>query len=867
MTSLRVLISRLLDFFVKGRRERRLEEEISFHLELLAEENRKRGMSEREARAAARRSFGGVEQVKEVYRDRRGVPFVENLVQDLRFAFRLLKKERGFTVAAVLALTLGIGASNAVFTIVNVMVLRGLPHDEPDRIVKVRMRSETGSLPRVSYRDVQDWDAASNAFTHIAAFKNAFMTFGAEGRAEGRYRSTYVDAGTFGLLGEAPLLGRDFLPEDDRPGAAPVVILGHRVWTTHYEADPGVLGRTIEVDGTEATIIGVMKEDFRFPDFAELWQPLARLPGLDTDARDARTLRVVARLANDAERSSAQRQLDTVAGHLRETYPETNAGLTPRIEPFIGSATDFALFPALLGAVAFVLLIACANVANLLLARSATRSREIAVRAALGGTLWRILRQLMVESLVLAFTGAILGLGFSVLTLRLFARTIEGINLPYWLQWTMDERVVVFLVLATTTSVFAFGLVPALHLSRARLSTFIKEGRASRSPRTWMGALVVAELTFTLILLAAAGFMMRSFVALYQADRVVDTQELMSLRVSLPPERYETPEARVQFYQKLEERLAIVEPIASATIASALPFAGAPMRPLTIEGQPSETRPQPRVSIVSVGAHYFTTLGVGLVQGRVFTALDGTVGHDTAIVNQRFVSLHFPNQNPIGERVRAGDDDAPWLTIVGISPTVRQQSMGELDPVLYLPSRAEPSATGVLLVRGRGPVEALVREEVLALDPSLPVYGVVSMDELVRQSRWGHSVFGILFLLFAGIALVLSAVGLYAVVAYTVAERTHEIGVRLAFGARVPDILRLFGARVAAQVALGLALGMVGALAVGKLLERLLVQTSPAEPTLLAAVAFLLVAVSAAACLYPLRRAAISNPCNALRHE
>ena len=489
MTSLRVLVSRLLDFFVKGRRERRLEEEISFHLELLAEENRKRGMSEHEARAAARRSFGGVEQVKEVYRDRRGVPFVENLVQDLRFAFRLLKKERGFTVAAVLALTLGIGASNAVFTIVNVMVLRGLPHDEPDRIVKVRMRSETGSLPRVSYRDVQDWDAASNAFTHIAAFKNAFMTFGAEGRAEGRYRSTYVDAGTFGLLGEAPLLGRDFLPEDDRPGAAPVVILGHRVWTTHYEADPGVLGRTIEVDGTEATIIGVMKEDFRFPDFAELWQPLARLPDLDTDARDARTLRVVARLANDAERSSAQRQLDTVAGHLRETYPETNAGLTPRIEPFIGSATDFALFPALLGAVAFVLLIACANVANLLLARSATRSREIAVRAALGGTRWRILRQLMVESLVLAFTGAILGLGFSVLTLRLFARTIEGINLPYWLQWTMDERVVVFLVLATTTSVFAFGLVPALHLSRARLSTFIKEGRASRSPRTWMGAL------------------------------------------------------------------------------------------------------------------------------------------------------------------------------------------------------------------------------------------------------------------------------------------------------------------------------------------------------------------------------------------
>ena len=406
MTSLKVLVSRMLDLFVKGRRERRLEEEISFHLELLAEENMKQGMSEREARAAARRSFGGVEQVKEVYRDRRGVPFVEKLVQDLRFAFRILKKERAFTVAAVVALALGIGANNTVFTIVNVMVLRGLPHHDPDRIVAIRMRSESGGQPRASYRDVQDWSAASEAFTRIGAFQNAFMTFGSEGRAEGRYRGAYIDAGTFGLLAEAPILGRDFLPEDDRAGAAPVVILGHRVWTTHYEADSAVLGRVIEVDGTPTTIIGVTKEGFRFPDFAELWQPLARLPGLDTDTRDARTLRVVARLVDTADLSSAQRQIDTVAERLRETHPETNAGLTPRIEPFIGTAADFAIFPALMGAVAFVLLIACANVANLLLARSVTRSREIAVRAALGGTRWRILRQLMVESAVLACAGA-----------------------------------------------------------------------------------------------------------------------------------------------------------------------------------------------------------------------------------------------------------------------------------------------------------------------------------------------------------------------------------------------------------------------------------------------------------------------------
>ncbi len=341
---------------------------------------------------------------------------------------------------------------------------------------------------------------------------------------------------------------------------------------------------------------------------------------------------------------------------------------------------------------------------------------------------------------MLACAGAVLGFGFSVHAVRLFARTIQGINLPYWFQWTMDERVAVFLILAATTSVFVFGLVPALHLSRARLNTFIKQGNrrgGGTRARAWMSALVVVELTLTLILLAGAGFMMRSFVALYQADHIVDTQGLTSQRVSLPPDRYPTPEARVQFYEKLERRLTVVEPIASATIASALPFAGAPMRPLAIEGKPSEARPAPRVSIVSVGAHYFATLGVGLVRGRVFTSIDGTTGHDSAIVNERFVSLHFQNHNPIGERVRVGDDDAPWLTIVGISPTIRQQSMRELDPVLYLPSRAEPSATGVLLVRGRGPVEALVREEVLALDPSLAVYGALSMDELVQQSRWG----------------------------------------------------------------------------------------------------------------------------------
>jgi len=477
------------------------------------------------------------------------------------------------------------------------------------------------------------------------------------------------------------------------------------------------------------------------------------------------------------------------------------------------------------------------------------------------------LRQLVVESALLAGLAGAAGFGLSLLGVRLFSNSLADIAKPYWIHWSMDGRVLLFFAAVWAATGVLFGLAPALHLSRTSLLS-LKSGSAAGA-RRWTKTLMTVEVALTLALLAGAGLMLRSFLALYRLDNVVDTTDMTTMALRLPDAKYGEPREWTAFFRSLEERLAGTPTISAATTASTMPYAGAAARKLVLEG--ADGSPS-TVSYLTVGSRYFETLGLRLVRGRDFTEIDGTAGQEAAIVNELLAQAHFPNEDPLGKRIGlTGETEAPsWFTIVGIAPSVRQRSMDGPDPTVYLPSRADPQPFAVLLVRGAPGTEAvvpIVREEVRALDPELPLYGIMEMDQLLSQSRWPYRVFGVMLAVFASIALVLSAVGLYAVVAHSISQRVQEIGVRMAFGAEARQVSWLVTRTTALPLFAGLVLGLTAALGVGRLLQSMLVQISPADPLTLLAIVALLLVVSSIACWVPARRATRLDPVSALRHE
>ncbi len=624
-----------------------------------------------------------------------------------------------------------------------------------------------------------------------------------------------------------------------------------------------------------------MGAGFRFPLVHDIWEPLAQMPGVTTQKRDVRTLSVVGRLADRRTLSGAQSEIDTIAARLARDYPATNARIRPVMRPFTGTLFSGGGYWAdLLGAVTLVLLIACTNVANLLLARSARRSREIAIRASLGATRWRIVRQLLVETFLLATLAGVLGFVVSVLGVRLWVISLPVANWPYWYRWTMDARVYTFLVTVCLGAAIVFGLAPALHTSNANTNESLKEsgcqGAGGIAARRWTTALLVTEVALTLMLLAGAGLMMRTTIALYRADAIVDSSKVLLASVTLPTQKYPTAEQRMAFYQRLQERLRAVSAMASGTIASAMPFFGAPRWSVEFDGRPAGTRDvPPSGSYVVIGSGYFETLAVRLLRGRPFDDLDGSPGHESAIVNQRFVSMYFQGEDPIGMRIRvtnptAPDASAPWIAVVGVSPTVRQQYGQDLDPVVYVPARANPGRGMTLIVRGQAEAAALtplLREEVRALDADLPLANIIALDQLLAGTRFANNVFATMFIVFSALALLLSAIGLYAVTAYSVIQRTGEIGVRMALGAQPRQVVWLFVHRTIVVLAVGLIVGLGGALAVGRLLESLLVQTSPTDWLTLVSIGVLLALVALSAAFVPARRATEVDPMVALRYE
>jgi predicted permease len=888
---MRALLSRIGALFRRRELDARLDEEVQSHLDELTADYVRRGMTPEEARLAARRAFGGVEQMKELYRDRRTFGLVTDSLRDVRFALRLLIKERWFTAAAVLVLSLGIAANNTVFVLLNSIMLRDMPFADPDRIVTV-LSSVGGSVrpnAGVSYLDLQDLSAAQRTFDGFAGVAETTMNVADEGRVPERAVGAYVSANAFDLIGHAPIVGRGFDARDDRPGATAVVILSDALWRSRYGADPSVIGRTIRVNGVSSTVVGVMGASFAFPTRSRLWQPLAQLPADTRARRDARSIEGLGRLAVSATHEQAADDLSRTAATLATAFPETNRRVEPRITRFgervIGGRLRTA-FPILMTLVGFVLVIACANVANLLLARAAYRTREIAVRLSVGASRLHIVRQLLVESVLLASLAGVVALGLSVLAVNVFAdagaqlEDGRGQGLPYWIRFELDWRAFAFLTGVCLGAGILFGLVPALQASRTSITGQLVQAGTGHTgtirQRRWSTRLVVAQLALAPMLLVGAGLMVRSIIAQEDMDAGVRTEGLVRMRLALSGPQYDSAEKRAHFYRQFEDRLADV-PNVRATLASQAPFERAAVRRLSIDGREiRDDRGPGLVYQMTVGRGYFAVIGTRSVRGASFTAADEARSVVPAIVNEKFAAVHFANQDPIGHRVALTGRDGRTLDvdIIGVAPNVRQSSTESQDgfePVVYVTFAADPIPEASILVQSGavGAAAAAVGDHLRALDPDLPMYTVMRLDDSLAMSdeRFGLRAFGTMIALVGVIALVLAVLGLYAVTAYATAQRTREIGIRVALGSSPVQIAWLVVERAARQLAIGLVLGTAGALAIGQLLRGLLVGVAPTDPATLIGVVALLIAVTAGASYLPARRAMQVNTVVALRND
>jgi len=814
---------------------------------------------------------------------------MQSLLQDLRVAVRRLVKDKWFTLAAIAALALGIGANSAVFTLVNAVLLRGLPVDDADRIMWVMSADNRGRTFGVSFQDFEDWRASSKSFTGMTLVQNGTMIISGDEPLPESYPGGFISANAFDVIGVKAQFGRGFVADDDKEGAPPVVLISGGIWKTRYASDPNVIGKAIRVNTIPATIVGVMPDGFKWPFQSEVWMPMAHRSPAFRVPRQGRPFMVYGRLAEGTTLEQARSEMKGIAAQLSQQYQDSNKDITAQVTPFmeflIGSNLR-TMFWALMGAVAFVLLIACSNVANLMLARSADRAREVALRVSLGATRSRIIRQLLVESVLLACVSGMVGLGLAYAGIQWFDSESQNIGRPYWMTFNMDASVFVFFAIVCVATGILFGLAPAIHVSKTNVNDILKEGGRSGSggvrARRWTAALIVAELTLTLVLLAGAGFMMRSFVNLYQLDIGVDTSKLLTMGFILPTRKYTTIESRVEFMKRMEEALNANAAVAGATTSSNQPLGGGAQRQLELDGKPLQGGEKPRTALMlATGARYFDAMGVRLLRGRTFDVSEGTPGREVAVINQRLAERYFGNADPVGQRIRLIEDNpnAPqyaWATIVGVAPNIRQrqgnQTDPDQDPVVYVPHSQNTGLVGLgnVLVRARSnPAELMpvVRKEIFALDPDLSLAQMRTLDESLAQQRWFPRVFGIMFTVFAGIAIVLAAVGLFAVTAYSVTQRIQEIGIRMALGAQAKQISWLILRRGLIQLAIGLTLGLAGAFGVGRLLQSMLFQIGSADPLTLALISTLLIVVAVTATLWPSWQATRLDPVTALRYE
>jgi putative ABC transport system permease protein len=811
------------------------------------------------------------------------------MLHDLRAAVRAILKDRWLAAAAVVALGLGIGVNATVFTLVNAVLIRGLPFDDSGNLyVLGTMPRQPGAQARinpVSYQDVQDWRTQNTTFVDIALFGQSSFNLADERAMPEQASGARVSENLFRVLGQQPLLGRDFSASDGQAGAERVVILGNALWKNRYGGDEGVIGKGVRLNGEPAVIIGVMPPGIRFPTRADLWTQI--IPDAASGNRKQRSWMAAGRVRPDAGREAAQTELTGIAARMASAFPESNKDVGATMQTFnerFNGGEIRLLFLTLQGAVAFVLLIACANVANLQLSRAIHRAREVAVRTALGASRWRIVRQLLVESVLLGIAGGALGLLIAVGGVRMFDAAVSNVNKPYWIQFTMDYVVFGFLAVLCVVTGIIFGLAPALQISRTNVNELLKEGgrgnAGSRRSRWLTSSMVVVELALTLVLLVGAGLMVRSFLNLYTAESGMAVENLMSMRLGLPATKYPTPDKRMAFYDRLLPRLEALAGADAVALATSVPGFIPPRQRIELDGRPAPPtwEERPEVGAIAVSDGFFKATGIEILRGRPFTATDGMPGSEAMIVDEQTVARVFGGEDPIGRRVRfpvrtpAADAKPPgWRTIVGISRTVEdlpEPGSTRSEGTVFVPHRQDPPAGGALMIRSRLDPAAMmnaVRREVALVDPDQPVFSVQTMEQMHAEATWPFRVFGTLFAAFALIALVLSAVGLYAVMAYSVTQRTPEIGVRMALGADRGQISWLVLRRGLVQLGIGLGLGLAGAFSLSQVLTQVLAGISPTDPVTFTTITVLLTTVALAACLIPARRATQVDPLVALR--
>jgi putative ABC transport system permease protein len=801
-------------------------------------------------------------------------------LQDVRYAVRTLWHSKGFAVTAILCLGLGIGLNTTIFSMVDGVLLKPYPYTDPDRILVLGTRNtRSGAVAALSYPDLRDWREASSAFTTITATQGRSLTVSDGTEEPERFLGAAISWDLFSMLGTPPVLGRGFLPDDDRPGAGGVVLISHRVWTTRYNADPGVLGRVIRIDAGPHEIVGVMPEGFAFPFNQRLWIPLA--PVAHTDPRAARSLLAFGRVAPGVTSEQARHELEAIAERLAETYPQTNEAWTARLrtlrEAFLPEEVPRIIYLMMAG-VTLVLFIACSNVANLLLARATSRQRELSVRAALGAGRGRIVRQLLTESVVLALAAVPLGLVLAEVGTRLIASAMPTDQVPYYVTWTVDGRSMAYAVAVATVTALLFGLFPAMQVSRGQLHDGLKEGsRGNSASRSLLrSSLVVAQVSLALVALVGALLFVRSFVNLGDADIGFETAPLMTMRIAMGGEPYAGEDARLRRVADIVQRIENLPGVEAVFASNFVPLSGGGGGgSVVIDGRTLEAG-EAGIAFIGVTPGFARTLALPILLGRDFTEAEGLSRTPVAIVNQTFSTRFWPGDDPLGRRFRlaSGSLEAEWFTVVGVTRDIRLYGVNPEEDrapaTAFVPYAYQQALNTGLTVRVAGSppsITSAVRTELNASDPNIPMFQAQTMEEARRRSYWQYGLFGWIFGTTGIVGVLLASIGVYGVLSYSVSQRTQEIGVRVALGASAADVLRLVvgdGLRLAAVgIIVGVALAPVGTW----FARSLFYNVGPFDPLTFVLVAAFLLAVALLASYVPARRATKVDPIIALRAE
>jgi putative ABC transport system permease protein len=811
---------------------------------------------------------------------------MDSIIKDIRYGVRGLLKHPGFTAIVVFTLALGIGASTAIFSVVDSVLLRPLPYRTAERIVAIQEFGREGKRGQVTSANFLDWRAQNTVFEQLAAIKTTTANLALSDQAE-RIDLAQTNANFFDVFAITPQYGRLFIPQDEQAGHEPVVVVSHSLWQRRFGSDPSLVGKPITLNGTNYSVIGIAPPGFRYPDKTELWLPPLHLvpelyPGHDVaQTRRMGYLAAVALLKPGVSQQQAAAEMETITARLRQQYPDSNNNRFNRVvslhEHLVGDTNK--LLWLLLGAVTFVLLIGCANVANLLLASGASRQKEMAIRAALGASRRRVMRQLFTESTILALVGGAVGLLVAVWGLAAITKLLPA-DFPRLSEIQMDLRILGFTFAASVLTGILFGLAPALQISRPDVQETIREtGRGtsgSRRQNRFRQALIVVEVALSVVLLVGAGLLFRSFMHLQSVNTGISSEQVLTARLTPAGPGYRTNADLAKFYNQVIEKTSTVPGVEAAGIINTLPLDKGPTSGFRVEGRPVTTPDQwPSVNYRVISPNYFNAMGIPVLQGRAYTERDNENSPRVIIVNQQIARQIFPDEDPIGKRITFGNTDADgqprWFEIVGVVANVRSLELRE-EPTaeLYFSFLQDFWPTMSLVVRSSVEPASLsgsVRQVVNEVDKSVPVSQVRTMDHIVSESITQPRFNLFLLGLFSAVAMVLSAAGIYGVTAYAVTQRTHELGIRIALGAQVSDVLKMILGQGMAVIAIGLALGLVAALVLMRLLRSLLFGVGENDPLTFVAITVVLLFVALIACYIPARRATKVDPLEALRYE